>query len=198
MNRPLPLVFAVMSAALLFGVRNVAAQVVAEARVADTRYRFFDVSVTQKNGVVFDAFYVGVPGSNELNLGGGYALKRNALTLTPLVYAVIGKEGGERGVKTALLTAFESDGWKFGSFLGAFVRASGSTGDYQVLDTADLTRTLGKRWELGLQAGFFRAGGAWNLQAGPLLKLNDARGAWAASYRFGQPKEFRVGRVFVF
>ena len=197
--KPRPLViFAFMSAALLLGVRDTAGQVVAEVRLADTRYRFVDVSFTRKNGVVFDCFYVGVPGSNELNAGGGYAFKRNALTLTPLLYAVIGKEGGERGLKTALLTAYERDGWKFGSFLGAFVPTSGSTDSYQVLDTADLTRTLGRRWELGLQSGFFRSGGAWNAQAGPLLKLNDARGAWAASYRFGQQKEFRVGRVLVF
>ena len=197
--KPRPLViFAFMSAALLFDVRNIAGQVVAEVRLADTRYRFVDVSFTGKNGVVFDCFYVGVPGSNELNAGGGYAFKRSALTLTPLVYAVIGKEGGERGLKTALLTAYERGGWKFGSFLGAFVRASGSTDSYQVLDTADLTRTLGRGWELGLQAGFFRSGGAWNTQVGPLLKLNDARGAWAVSYRFGQQKEFRVGRVLVF
>jgi hypothetical protein len=197
--KPRPLViFALMSASLLSGVRNLAGQGVAEVRIADTRYRFADVSFTRKNGVVFDGFYVGVPGSNELNVGGGYAFKRNALTLTPLVYAVIGKEGGERGVKTALLTAYERDGWKFGSFLGAFVRTSGSTDSYQVLDAADLTRTLGRRWELGVQAGFFRSGGAWNTQVGPLLKLNDSRGAWAASYRFGQQKEFRVGRVLVF
>jgi len=197
--KPRPLViFAFMSAALLLGVRDTAGQVVAEVRLADTRYRFVDVSFTRKNGVVFDCFYVGVPGSNELNAGGGYAFKRNALTLTPLLYAVIGKEGGERGLKTALLAAYERDGWKFVSFLGAFVRTSGSTDSYQVLDTADLTRVLGRRWELGLQAGFFRSGGAWNAQAGPLLKLNDARGAWAASYRFGQQKEFRVGRVLVF
>jgi hypothetical protein len=196
-RRPL-VIFAFMSASLLAGVRNIAGQGVAEVRVADTRYRFADVSYTWKNGVVFDGFYVGVPGSNELNVGGGYAFKRNALTLTPLIYAVIGKEGGERGVKTALLAAYERDGWKFGSFLGAFVRTSGSTDSYQVLDTADLTRTLGKWWELGVQAGFFRSGGAWNTQVGPLLKLNDSRGAWAASYRFGPQKEFRVGRVLVF
>jgi hypothetical protein len=197
--KPRPLViFAFMSASLLSGVRNIAGQAVAEVRIADTRYRFADVSFTRKNGVVLDGFYVGVPGSNELNVGGGYAFKRNALTLTPLIYAVIGKEGGERGVKTALLAAYERDGWKFGSFLGAFVRTSGSTDSYQVLDTADLTRTLGKWWELGVQAGVFRSGGAWNTQVGPLLKLNDSRGAWAASYRVGQQKEFRVGRVLVF
>jgi len=197
--KPRPLViFAFMSASFVLGVCNIAGQGVAEVRLADTKYRLVDVSFTRKNGVVFDCFYVGVPGSNELNVGGGFVFKRKAFTLTPLVYAVIGKEGGERGVKTALLTAYERDGWKLGSFVGAFVRTSGSTDSYQVLDTADLTRTLGTRWELGLQAGFFRSGGAWNTQVGPLLKLNDARGAWAVSYRFGDEKEFRVGRVFVF
>jgi hypothetical protein len=187
-----------ITASILCGAGSAAAQVVAEVRGAETRYRFADVSFTAKNGAVFDAFYVGVPGSNELNVGGGYTFKRSAFALTPLLYAVAGKEGGERGVKAALLTGFEKNGWKLNSFLGAFVRLSGSTDSYQVLDTADLTRTLATRWELGAQAGFFRSGGAWNLQVGPLLKLDDARGAWAVSYRFGQPKEFRVGRVMVF
>jgi hypothetical protein len=198
MNRRLVYLFVFVTAALLLGARDVSAQVVAEVRVADTRYRFVDVSVTRKNGVVFDCFYVGVPGSNELNAGVGYAFKRNALTLTPLLYAVIGKEDGQRGVKAALLTTYEKDGWKFGSFLGAFIPASGSIDSYQVLDTADLTRAIGKGWELGIQGGFFRADGAWNTQVGPLLKLNDARGAWAVSYRFGTEDELRVGRVFVF
>lgn len=197
MKTPL-LVAACITASLLSGVREVAAQGVAEVRLADTRYRFVDVSFTRKNGVVFDGFYVGVPGSNELNVGGGFAFQRKRLVLTPLVYAVVGKEGGQRGVKTALLTAYDSHGWKFGSFLGAFIRTSGSTDSYRVLDTADLTRAFATRWELGVQAGFFRSGGAWNTQIGPMLKLNVARGTWAVSYRFGSERELRVGRVFLF
>jgi hypothetical protein len=196
--KPRPLViFTFMSISLVLGASTLSAQGVAEVRFADTKYRFVDVSFTGKNGVTFDCFYAGVPGSNELNAGGGFAFKRKALTLTPLVYAVIGKEGGERGVKIALLTACESNGWKSGSFVAAFLRTSGTTDSYEVLDTADLTRTLGTRWELGLQAGFFRSGASWNTQTGPLLKLNDARGAWAVSYRFGAEKELRIGRVFV-
>ena len=190
-------IFAAIGVSLL-GVATAAGQGAVEVRLADTKYRFIDVSFTRKSGVVFDVFYVGVPGSNELNAGGGYALKHGALTLTPLLYAVIGKEGGQRGVKVALLSAFERSDWRFVSFVGAFVRASGSTDAYQVLDTADLTRTLMTRWELGVQGGFFRTGGAWNTQVGPLLKLNDSRGAWAVSYRFGSEKEFRVARVLVF
>lgn len=196
-RRPL-LLIVVLCAALFCGVSNTAAQTVAEVRLADTHYRFVDVSFTRKDGIVFDGFYVGVPGSNELNLGGGYTLKRGALTLTPLAYAVFGKEDGERGIKIALLAAAEKDGWKWLSFIGDFVRLSGSVDGYQVLDTADLTRTFATRWELGVQAGFFHTGGAWNSQIGPVLKLNDARGTWAVSYRFGNEKEFRVGRIVVF
>jgi len=50
------------------------------------------------------------------------------------------------------------------------------------LDTLDVTRTLGARWEAGVQSGFFHAGGTWNPQVGPLVKLNDHLGAWAVSY----------------
>lgn len=198
MKRQSLLFFAVIGAALLSGVATLSAQALAEVRVADTRYRFADVSYSWKNGVVFDGFYVGVPGSNELNVGGGYAIKRGPFTITPLVYAVAGKEGGQRGVKTALLAGFDRDGWKFLGFGGAFIRTAGSTGNYQVLDTADLTHTFATRWELGVQGGFFHTSGAWNTQIGPLLKFNDAHGTWAVSYRFGNEKEFRVGRVMVF
>ena len=191
--RPLAIVMLIAATA-----GDAAAQALAEVRIADSRYRFVDVSFTAKSGAVFDAFYVGVPGSNEWNVGGGYTFKRNALTLVPLLYAVVGKEGGQRGVKAAALASFEDRGWKCSAFLGAFLRASGSTDSYQLLDTADFTRTFATSWEAGAQAGFFRAGGAWNMQLGPLLKRNDAHGAWAASYRWGSPKEFRVGRVILF
>lgn len=186
------------AASLLWGAAEIAAQGLAEVRYADTSYRFADVSYTWSSGAVFDGFYVGVPGSNELNLGGGYALKRGALTLTPLVYAVIGKEDGQRGVKTALLASYDRSGWKLLAFGGAFFHTAGSVDDYHVLDTADITRVVATRWELGVQSGFFRTGGSWNTQIGPLVKFNDSKGAWAVSYRFGNEKEFRVGRVWLF
>jgi hypothetical protein len=169
-----------------------------EARGADTKYRFADWNYTWTNAVVVDVFYVGVPGSNELNVGGGYAYKRGRLVLTPLLYVVIGKEDLQRGVKVALLVSFEKDGWKLLSFVGDYVPVSGAVGSYQILDTLDLTRVIGTRWEAGLQFGFFRAGGAWNPQTGPLVKLNDRRGSWAVSYRFGPQNEFRIGRVVTF
>lgn len=193
-----PLLFLAIAISLLCGATSTSAQWVAELRVADTEYRFLDANYTWKNGLVFDAFYVGVPGSNELNVGGGYPWKRGALTLTPLAYFVAGKEDGQRGIKTALLAAFEKGGWKALAFGGAYFGTAGATDDYQLLDTADFTRVIGGRWEIGVQEGFFRSGGSWNNQVGPLLKLNDARGAWAVSYRFGNEDEFRVGRLFFF
>ena len=183
---------------ILAGQSSAIAQNLVEVRGADTKYRYVDWSYTWKSAGVVDVFYIGVPGSNELNLGGGYAFKRGRLVLTPLVYAVIGKEDSQRGVKFAVLASFEKDGWKLLSFLGAYARASGAVRPYQVLDTLDVTRTFAARWEAGVQSGFFRAGGAWNPQVGPLLKLNDRRGAWAVSYRFGPQREFRVGRVLTF
>jgi hypothetical protein len=189
---------AIVIAAVLGGPSGVAGQHLVEVRGADTRYRYVDWNYTWKSAAVVDVFYIGVPGSNELNVGGGYAFKRGRLVLTPLVYAVFGKEGSQRGVKVALLAFVEKDGWKLLSFLGQYIRASGAVDAYQVMDTLDVTRTLGTRWEAGVQSGFFHAGGAWNPQIGPLLKLNDRHGAWAASYRFGPQREFRVGRVLTF
>jgi hypothetical protein len=183
---------------ILVGQSSAIAQNLVEVRGADTKYRYVDWSYTWKSAAVVDVFYIGVPGSNELNLGGGYAFKRGRLVLTPLVYAVFGREDSQRGVKVAVLASFEKDGWKLLSFFGAYARASGAVRPYQVLDTLDVTRTFAARWEAGVQSGFFRAGGAWNPQVGPLLKLNDRRGAWAISYRFGPQREFRAGRVLTF
>jgi hypothetical protein len=145
-----------------------------------------------------DLFYVGVPGSNEFNFGGGYTFKLGKLGLTPLVYVVVGKEDSQRGVKVALLASFEKGGWKLLSFLGHYAPWSGAVESYQVLDTLDLTRKIGGVLELGVQSGFFHAGGAWSPQVGPLVKINDRYGAWAVSYRFGPQPEFRAGRVLTF
>lgn len=177
---------------------SAAAQNLVEVRLADSKYRYVDWNYTWKSGAVVDLFYVGVPGSNEFNLGGGYNFKRGPLVLTPLVYAVIGKEDSQRGVKVALLAAFDKGGWKLLSFIGSYFPVSGSVTHYEVLDTLDFTRTLGRRWDVGIQSGFFHSGDAWSPLVGPVLKLNDHLGAWAVSYRFGPQNEFRVGRVLTF
>ncbi len=164
----------------------------------DSRYRFADWSYTAKNSAIVDLFYVGVPGSNEWNFGGGYGIKvRPSLMIAPLVYAVAGKEGGQRGVKIAALAVFEKAGWKANVFLGHFAPIRGDVSRYQVLDTGDVTRSFRKAWEAGLSSGFFHAGGSWNPQVGPVLKRNDRWGAWGISYRFGPQREFRIIRTVV-
>ena len=198
MERRAILVGTLAVAAFLGLTAQVAAQNLVEVRLADTKYRYADWNYTFGNGVVADVFYVGVPGSNEFNFGGGYALKRGGLVLTPLVYAVFGKEGSQAGVKVALLASLDKKGWKLLSFLGDYIPVSGDVDAYQVLDTLDLTHVFAGRWEAGIQAGFFRQDGSWNTQVGPLIKRNDRLGAWAVSYRFGNQNEFRAGRVLTF
>jgi hypothetical protein len=190
------LVSAALAACFVCG--QAAAQHLVEFRGADTRYRYVDWNYTFPNGVNIDAFYVGVPGSNEINAGGGYSFRIRKLTLTPLVYAVAGKENSQRGIKVALLVLYQSDNWKLNSFVAHFARISGGVKQYQVLDTLDVTRVFGKRFEGGLSTGFFHSGDSWNPQTGPMAKVSDRCGSWAVSYRFGPQSEFRLGRVFVF
>jgi len=185
--------------ALFLCARYGLAQHYIEGRIADSKYRYFDWNYTFSNSALVDMFYVGVPDSNELNLGGGYGFKpKPSLTIAPTAYAVIGKEAGQRGVKIALLAMFEKNGWKLNSFFGHFVRIVGDIGNYQVLDTFDASRVLHGRFEIGISSGFFHAGGSWNPQNGPLFKLNDRFGAWYLSYRFGPQNELRFSRNFLF
>lgn len=169
-----------------------------EARGANTKYRYADWNYTFHNSAIVDLFYVGVPGSNEFNFGGGYGFKPTpALTVAPLAYAVVAKEAGQRGVKLALLIAFEKGGWRVNSFLGHFIPISGDVAHYQVLDTLDASRVFRGRWEVGISNGFFHADRKWNPQVGPLFKLNDHLGSWGVSYRFGPQRELRFTRVLL-
>lgn len=176
------------------------AQHVIELRGApDSKYRFADWSYTTRQSVILDVFYVGVPGSNEFNFGGGYGIRLAPfLTLAPVIYGVIGKEDGQRGIKMGTLLFFDKDLWKGNLFLAHYEPVSGSVSRYQVLDTADLTHRLAGRWDAGVSAGFFHSGDAWNPQIGPMARRNDRYGAFAASYRFGPQQEFRITRVITF
>jgi hypothetical protein len=170
-----------------------------EARGTNTKYRYVEWSYAFKNSAVVDLYYSGEPGSNEFDLGFGYNFQPfKSLTITPLVYAVIGKEAGQRGFQIAFQAAFESKGWRVNSFFGHYVRLSGGVSNYQNLDTLDVTRALSKRWEAGVSSGFLRAEGAWNPLIGPVAKFKDRLGSWAVSYRFGPEREFRVNRIFQF
>jgi len=175
------------------------AQSTVEVRGADSKYRYADWTFPVYRSFMLDLFYVGVPGSNEFNLGGGYGFKpRPSLTIAPLAYAVIGKEGGQRGLKVAVLVVLEKARWKANVFLAHLAPVRGTVSRYQVLDTGDVTRTIYGAWEAGMSAGFFHADTKWNPQVGPLLKRNDRLGSWGLSYRFGPQRELRVTRVVVF
>lgn len=191
--RPMLLVLAmsVPSAHLL-------AQNLFELRGSDTKYRYADWLCILPNSATIDIFYDGVPGSNEFNFGGGYGIKVRKLTISPLLYFVIGKEASQRGLRMGLLVTLDKNGWKLISYVSHFAPLSGGVPRYQSLDTLDFTRAFGKRWEVGAQNGFFHSLGKWNPQVGPLVKFNDQFGSWAASYRFGPQKELRLIRVFAF
>jgi hypothetical protein len=120
------------------------------------------------------------------------------VTQTSMRESIVNKKKVVRYLRTTGVYVRTADGWKLLSFIGHYAPVTGTVRSYQVLDTLDFTRTIGTRWEAGLQAGFFRADEAWNTQVGPLLKVNDHLGAWAVSYRFGSQNEFRVGRVLTF
>ena len=169
-----------------------------EVRVADTTYRYADWLYTFRNSAIIDIFYDGVPGSNEFNFGGGYGFKIRRLTVSPLLYATIGKEASQRGIRIGCLVTFDKDGWKLISYLSHFAPLSGGVSHYQSLDTLDFTRVMARRWEFGVQNGFFHSEGKWNPQIGPLVKLNDRYGATSASYRFGPQREFRLSRTLTF
>ncbi len=187
-----------MVAVLCLVAGQASAQSTVEVRGADSRYRFADWSLAFGDSAMLDIFYVGTPGSNEFNLGGGYGLKpAKSLMIAPLVYAVIGKEAGQRGVKAAVLLVFEKAQWKGNVFLAHYLPLSGQISRYQVLDSGDFTRGIRSRLEAGISTGFFHAEGKWNPQAGPLVKWNDRFGAWGVSYRFGPQREFRATRVLI-
>ena len=126
-----------------------AGQHMVEVRGADTKYRYADWNYSFAKGAVDDVFYVGVPGSNEFNFGGGYAFKQGGLVVTPLVYGVVGKEGGQRGVKLALLVSVDKGGWKLLSFLGDYIPVSGyarpHAGDRQAMGSRRPGRLLQSR-----------------------------------------------------
>ncbi len=166
-----------------------------ELRTGHNRYRFADYSHTFKNSAVLDMFYVAVPGANEVDMGGGYCVKLGPVTLTPLAYYSFLKEGRQSGAKAAILGSAEWRGWKSGWYLARGVNFANNHASYLVLDTLDVTRAAGKRWEVGASFGLFRNAGAWNAQLGPIVKRNDRLGVWYVSARGGPQKELRFGRI---
>lgn len=189
----------------LLSVSCMFAQNLVELRVASNQYRYADWNKTFKNSVVTDVFYIGVPGTNEANLGLGYQFKLRSLTLIPVTYVTSAKEGPQAAVKFGLIGGLEAGQWKSGFYLARLQSLQRGYEGYQVLDTLDVTRKLGKRWELGGSFGLFHQDGKWNPQLGPLVRLNDKRGpkdeergSWGFSFRVGTDIEARFIRTWTF
>jgi len=178
---------------------HAAAQTVVELRGATTEYRFVDINHTFKTGLFLDALYLGATGSNELYLGGGWSFRpTKGVTLTPILYAVGAKENHERGFAVSGSVFVDRGGWRVLGFGGRFFATSGDVPDYDFLDSLDVTRVVGKSWEIGASAGFLHTGGEWNELVGGTVKLNDKLGTTALQVRGGHTGEVRLIRTFVF
>ena len=169
-----------------------------EARGSNSKYRFVDVSHIFESDVVFDALYIGVPGSNEVFVGGGYQFKpAKWLTISPLFYGAIGRENHERGTKVAVLAIVDAGAWRSAAYVAQFTPVAGEAKRYLLCDSLDVTRVV-QSWEVGASLGVFAQDNANSWKLGPTLKHSDKRGAWAASLRGGTDLELRINRVFVF
>jgi hypothetical protein len=146
-----------------------------------------------------DLVYIGVPGQNELYGGVGYSLKVTpTLTATPLLYGVVGMENGQRGGALAVLVAGTVERWSVSSYLGYFEPFAGTVPRYLFLDSLDVSRKLGRRYEVGASTGLLHAAGDWSWLAGPVLIRNDARGGWRLALRGGSAFEVRLSRTLSF
>jgi hypothetical protein len=184
-----------LAGSLAFFAVEARGQTIFELRGSTTRYRFVDFLHNFKSGLATDVIYIGAPGADELYFGAGYAWKpATGVTVTPLVYGVVGKQDGERGLAACASLFLERGGFRALGFGGHFFKLDGEVSEYDFLDSFDLTRVAG-RWEVGVSAGFFHQAGDWNPLIGPTLKLNDKKGTTAFSLRGGYKTELRLLRI---
>jgi hypothetical protein len=161
-------------------------------------YRYAEYTRFLSNGMVLDSVYIGVPGQNELYLGAGYGFRFTpTLTLTPLLYGVVGKENDELGVALGVFLVGTAGPWSMYSFAGYFEPIDGDVPRYFFVDSADLTRRMGA-WELGVSTGHYVVSGDWSALVGGVAVHNDARGAWRAYVRGGSAFEARLVRTLTF
>jgi len=196
------LMLTVLALAPVTALAQVAPPNYVELRLAgseDGLYRFAEYTRYFSSGPVVDLVYIGVPGQNELYAGAGYSLKATpTLTVTPLLYGVVGMENGQRGAALALLVVGTVRRWSVSSYLGYFEPFAGAVPRYVFVDSLDLARKVG-RYEVGASAGLFHvAEGDWSWLAGPVLVRNDARGAWRLALRAGSALEVRLVRTLSF
>jgi hypothetical protein len=161
-------------------------------------YRCVEFDYALRIGAVVDIVYFGVPEQNELYIGMGYQLPVTpTLTIIPLLYGVVGKENGQRGVALGNFVLGTVRNWSIYSFLGYFEPIEGDVPRYVFLDSLDVSRRV-KRWEVGASTGFFYSSGQWSYLVGPVIIRNDNHGAWRFSVRAGSTVEVRAIRTFSF
>ena len=196
MHGPRRLLLAAISCAAL--TPAAAAETEVEIRAATTRYRFVEMSRSFDSGVVLDTLYTGEPGMNEVYLGAGYDVSSSdRMSLIPILYAVLGKEYGERGATLGFMADVDHTKWHLVVFAGHFFPTSGAIGGYTFVDSLDLTRKFA-RWEIGGSLAAYEDEGEVVRAAGPVLKLKDRLGAWAVTARYGDESELRVVRTLAF
>jgi len=196
MHGPRRLLLAAISCAAL--TPAAAAETEVEIRAATTRYRFIELSRSFDSGVVLDALYTGEPGMNEAYLGVGYDVSSSERSsLIPIVYAVFGREYGERGATLGFLADVDHTKWHLVAFAGHFFPTTGEIGGYSFVDSLDLTRKIA-RLEIGGSFAAYEDEGDIVRAAGPVLKIKDRMGAWAFAARFGDESELRVVRTLAF
>jgi len=161
-------------------------------------YRYIDYNFVFHNKVVVDAFYIGVPGQNELYFGLGYQIPvTKSLTVTPMLYEVTGKEGSENGLAIGAAVIGSVKGLNVNGYICHFEPVAGSVPRYSFMDTLDISKKL-KRWEAGGSGGFFYANKKWNPLIGPVIMRNDERGSWKVHLRGGATFEARLTRSLTF
>lgn len=163
-------------------------------------YRYADWGHSFSNKLSTDLYYVGTPGANEFVGCLGYSLPSfKGLSITPYGCGSKTKEAG-LGAKTQIVAIWNRGNWQADAFWAHSWNVTGKQPGYDVVDAANLTRSLGKRWEIGASAGYFHqgAGEPWNALTGPLVRFKDRRGTWAVSYRAGSTQEIRFIRTINF
>lgn len=185
---------------VLFAALTCVSQDFVEVRGGITKdgltYRYIDYNHTFKNGVVVDIVHYGAPGQNELWVGGGYNAKSEQFSAVFAAYAVIGKENKQFGLGLATFGGGKVKKANLTYQVYGFVPAKGSVKKYISLDTLDVTKSVGKRYEIGGSVGAFSGGGTTTGTVGPIFKINDKLGVTSLSVRVGSFTELRFGRTF--
>jgi hypothetical protein len=123
---------------------------------SDGAYRYLEYGRGFDNGLVADFLYLGVPDQNELYAGLGYEIQASPTTVfLPILYAVAGREDGERGATLGAFISRNGPRCSVYAFLGHFHPIRGDVPRYTFLDSFDVTWRAGS-WEFGPSTGLLR------------------------------------------